>query len=537
MYSLLALSLLLVFAYRWYRGTSLTHIRGPPPEFFFGNVRQLMRGNSVDVMSAWKEEFGGVIRYQSLAGTSKLIISDPKALQHILNVSAYDYPKPTWLTSFVRAVNGPDIISSEGDMHRRQRKIMQPAFGAAEAKALCPAFQSAAERLVTKWQDIIVASGENEAAVMDVHVGLSGATLDAISSAAFDFRLDNEDTKERNRQLLDVYHNFNADAFPPSKVLLNAFLDFFPAALVEPIFNTLPVKQVAMLRKHKQVAFDIAAELVAQKRQELSEGRGQRDVFSLLLKANASGDSNSRMADEEVYAQMSSIFVAGHDTTANTLSFALCELARRPDMQARLRTDIRAAQAASRQRGRPAMTLNDIENIEYLQAFLKEVLRRYPIVFHTSRMARKDDVVPLSTPIEITSGERVQQIHVPKGTEVFIAIGCYNRDKGIWGEDADDFKPERWLKRGEAERQATSLGLTGNLMSFLSGPRGCIGWRFAMAKMQIFLVELVNHFEFGVAYPGRTILQFGDNLTYPVMDGKELEGASAPLRVSPAPAE
>lgn len=463
-------------------------------------------------------------------GNDKLVIYDPKALQYVLNTAAYDFPKPGWLRAFIKTIVGPDIIWSEGDTHKRHRKVMLPAFGYAEARALFPVFRSVGETLCNKWQEIIEDCSDNNGAVIDVHDWLSRATLDAISDAAFEMRLGLMDNQEN--ELGEVYKNFNAESTPASRRLVNAVLDFIPASLISPVFNILPLKQVVILQEHKKRADRVARELLSQKMEELREGKGKRDVFSLLVKANESMQPERRMTEEEILAQMSTIFVAGHDTTASTLTWVLWLLASHVEAQSRIRDEIRQAQSAGRARGEHQLQLNDIENMVFLQAFLKETLRLYPIVFQTSRVASKDTVLPLSRDIETVDGQTVREIHVPAGAEIIVAIGSYNRDKSIWGEDGDVFNPDRWLEGGAATKQSGSVGVVGNLLSFSSGSRACLGWRFAMVKMQSFIVELIDRFDLRPQHPKQRVRQWGDNLTSPLVDGEEHKGAELHLIVS-----
>lgn len=511
-----------------FRQSPLSSIRGPKPEFFFGNVRQIVRQNNVEVLLAWAAEFGSVFRFRSLMGRDKLIVSDPRLVQYVLGTATYDFPKPAWLRAFSRAFLGPDIVCSEGNDHKRQRKVISPAFGHTEVRALFPVFRSVAVNLGNKWHDIVQDCSDKTC--IDVHDWLSRATLDAIGEAAFEMHLGTMGNP--HSELAEIYRNFNVDSTPASRRLLNAVLDFIPVSLIFPVLNRLPLKQIVVLQEHKKWADRVARELVSWKMAEFREGKGKRDVFSLLVKANASMQTERRLTKEEFYAQMSTMFFAGHDTIASTLTWALWLLASHEEAQSRLREEIKNARSAARVRGVDELEFTDIENMAYLQAFLKETLRLYPTVFQTSRVASKDSVLPLSRAIETTDGRTIDQIHVPAGTEIIIAIGSYNRDKTIWGDDANEFNPDRWLKGEVAVKHGNPIGVIGNLLTFSSGTRACIGWRFAMAEMQSFLVELIDRFEIRPQHPKQRVCQWGDNLTSTLVDGEEDKGAELNLSVS-----
>lgn len=121
------------------------------------------------------------------------------------------------------------------------------------------------------------------------------------------------------------------------------------------------------------------------------------------------------------------VLLAGHETTTTTLSFFLLELARNPDVQTRLRREIRGARATIHARGQTEFTSADLDAMPYMQAVLKEAMRLHSIFPHNYRKATKDDVLPLAQPIVTKSGKVISEIPVPKGTRVILSIAGYNR--------------------------------------------------------------------------------------------------------------
>ncbi|KAJ6462770.1 cytochrome P450 [Mycena vitilis] len=111
------------------------------------------------------------------------------------------------------------------------------------------------------------------------------------------------------------------------------------------------------------------------------------------------------------------------------------------------------------------------------------------------RIAVQDIVVPLSESITAITGEHLSQMHIRKGQIVTLAIASNQRLESRWGEDAMEFKPSRWPD-GMAYKGEATVGLYANLFSFLGGPHGCLGWRFAILEMQVFLCELVGECTF-----------------------------------------
>jgi len=122
---------------------------------------------------------------------------------------------------------------------------------------------------------------------------------------------------------------------------------------------------------------------------------------------------------------------------------------------------------------------------------------------------------------------------VPEGTDIVLSFAAYNRNKNIWGNDADVFRPERWLE--EKERVSPGIGGYNNLLTFSAGPRNCIGQRFAVLEVQTLLVELVLNFEFSMNEQSEKVRRLPCAVMVPVVGGEESKGVQMPLKVSLAP--
>ncbi|TFK45404.1 cytochrome P450 [Heliocybe sulcata] len=511
------------------RRNPLRLIPGPPAvSLLLGNEPQLLEKSVGEMESEWHRRYGSVVRLKSTFGDDRIMISDPKALQYMFNTAAYTFPKPDDQRAIMLQLNGRDLVWAEGETHKRQRKVMLPAFGGPEARALYPIFLSIVERLTTKWQDIIGRNQDGSYAELNVHSWLSHATLDAIGEAAFDYPFGTLDDSET--PLGKAYQNFIIEANgvrDTARIVSDGIMRRMPPLLLGFLFKNLPGQRLDRIRQTKKVAYGVAEQLVKDKGQAIAEGRTNKDVMSLLVKANLAESGSRRLIEDELYAEMSLILLAGHETTSTSLTWILWELAKRPEVQTRLRDEIVAAHAQAQD----ALSLNDIEKMPYFQAVLKEAMRIHPAVFHMNRVAAKDTALPLFKPIRLTSGQLVDTIVVPKGTRITTSVGCYNRNPDVWGEDADEFRPERWLSDTSTSAKGASLGVVGNLFNFSSGQRSCIGWRFAMAEMQCFLAELIRNFEYSID-PQIQIKKVGDGIVIPVVVGKEEKGSLMPLRVS-----
>jgi len=283
-------------------------------------------------------------------------------------------------------------------------------------------------------------------------------------------------------------------------------------------------------RRVTRIAVGIAKDLVDEKAEALIAGKGKRDIMSLLVKANASANPRANLSETEMLAQMQTIMQAGHETTANTLSWTMLELTRHPDVQTKLRAEIQAAESTMHARGATEFTYVDFEAMPYTVAVMKETLRFHPVSSNSVREAARDEVLPLSTPIITKSGKTITELPIPKDMILVISNAGYNRNTDVFGQDAHVFNPERWLDG--TVQTTTSVGVYGNLMTFGSGHRACIGWRFAVYEYQAFLVELVKNFEFSMepSLSDKVRREPGIVMT-PTISGEPMKGPQLPITI------
>ncbi|KAJ8583434.1 cytochrome P450 [Rhizopogon salebrosus TDB-379] len=522
--------------YRWYTRISLADVPGPKSaSFIMGNLKELYQGQAAEADFKWQAQYGNVIRFKALFGEDQLMISDPAALQYIFVRSGYRFPKLRDRSALSKLINGRGILWAEGDNHKRQRRVMLPGFGAPESRAFLPLFKGCAESMSDKWMDII-SNSEEQSAEFNIPSWLSRATLDAIGEAAFDVHFGSIDNNEN--ALAHAYGSMMADALgSPSdrQVFIQGVSKYIPTRILEYLGETAKTPRIMRLRETRKIATSVAKEMVKDKAEVLMQGKGNRDVFSLLVKSNMDADAKSKLTEEEMFAQMRTILFAGHETTSNTVTWALLELAKHPEIQSRLRAEIRETEAVIHARGDVDFTIADFDAMPYTTAVMKEVLRFCCVVYHSYRYASQDDVLPLSQPITKRSGEVIYELPVPKGTRIVASIAAYNRNKDIWGEDAHIFNPERWLDGIAKEKKATSLGVYSNLMTFLGGVRACIGWRFAVVEIQAFLTEIVGKFEFELTDKSERIRREACLVMAPTLEGEAENGVQMTLRVSVAP--
>ncbi|KAH8998317.1 cytochrome P450 [Lactarius hatsudake] len=504
--------------YRW-QTDFLRKLRGPDSSsFLYGNDMDLMCQNEAgDCEFKWAREYGNVWRQHGCLGTDRLVVADPEALRHILHVPGYHFDKRKEVLRFLEMTFGRGLTWATGETHRRQRGIMNPAFSAPQMRTFLPMFQNSASKLVQMLKEEVVAAEPSGQLIIDMIGWLSRTTLDVIGEAGFGFQFGSLDGLENPLRK----QNENLFTGTPSRYgFIIRTLWYYILELPFDPLRYLPTPRYRRFRRYSAFIHNFSQGIVER---SIIEGDG-KDVMSVLLRANASEDPRRTLSDIEIVDQIPTLLFAGHDTTTNSLVWYLYEIARNPGCQERVRMEIAATRA---KKSGEELSATDLESMTYTLATLKEALRLHPVVHTLLKEATQDDVIPLSSPIVTKSGEQVSSIPVRKGTLVDLAAGVYNRLPEIWGADANEFKPERFLDIDKSNH--SNVGVFGNLMTFSSGPGGCIGWRFAVLEMQTIIVALLENFELSLP-PQTEKTRIYRKRTSP-MDacGERWEGMDGPL--------
>ena len=236
--------------------------------------------------------------------------------------------------------------------------------------------------------------------------------------------------------------------------------------------SKLPSKRKTQANEASHYIRSLCRNIIQEKQDKLKTGstKNEVDIVAVALKSAAFADGN-------LVDQMMTFLAAGHGTTSHALQWAVHALCKHDEIQKRLRDEIRG-KLPSMTDSKSVVSAADIDGLAYLHAFCNEVLRFYPPVPTTVREAVRETTV---------AGHRI-----PKGTTFTIAPGMINLDKELWGPDADTFNPERWMHDG----CVNSGGVRNNcgFLTFLHGPRSCIGATFARSELACLVAALVANF-------------------------------------------
>ncbi|KAF8902467.1 cytochrome P450 [Mucidula mucida] len=434
--SAFACLLVLYLVYRRFpKRISISQVRGPPcSSWLFGNWIEFLQAPAGELDFRCSEQFGGIVRINAPLGFLGRPPHDHGSEGHSICLSHGELPIPklTGRSAIIRSLFGPGLTVMEGHDHKRARKIMLPGFGGPESRSFLPVFIGAAGKLAQKWQDLI-ASDAQQMTVVSIPWWISRATLDAIGEAAFDYHFGALDNT--GNALADMYTNLFFDVFglpTKSSILSLGIADEIPPSVVNFLFRYFPPRRMAHIFETNKLS--VARKLVEDKTAALWKAEVAGTYF--LSWANHSEKMETGLEEKEVLAQMNTIILAGHETTANSLTFALFELYKQPEIQKRLRAEIRGMGKTS------DYTASDFDNMLYLTAVVKETLV-HSIFCNTFRVAGGDEVLPLLNPLTLDTGEVLTELPIPKGTKIITSIAAYNRHKAIFGEDADVLNPDQ----------------------------------------------------------------------------------------------
>ncbi|KAI1124031.1 cytochrome P450 [Nemania abortiva] len=447
--------------------------------------------------SDWIGQFrGSLIRYRTIFNLERILVTSPEALAEVLTTKSYHFKKPNLVVTGLKRIAGDGILLAEGDHHKLQRRTLSPAFAyrhIKELNGLMWEISSSAVSALTK--AVATASkADKQPYIMDINEWASETTLDIILVAGIGQDLDsvrNQDSQYKNLQRIykSVFTTSSQD-----------FLLFILRIWILPnwVLPYVPLKRNIELVQAAKDLRDICRDLIRQKKSDLESeiaDRTEKDILTVAL-------SYGGFTEDELVEQLLTFLAAGHETTATSLGWSVFALAKNPEMQTRLREEIRthlpSPSSASPHSAEELATVID-NHMPYLRAVCLEVLRYFAPVPVTFREAAVDTSI---------SG-----VPIPAGTHIVICPRGTNHDVTLWGDDANVFNPDRYLSQpkqeytdpldedGHGESAKRNIGARSNYatLTFLHGPRSCIGQSFARSELAILLATLVGRFEFALA--------------------------------------
>ncbi|KZP14950.1 cytochrome P450 [Athelia psychrophila] len=488
------------------------NLPGPPSaSIFFGNIKQFQIPQAWAFHQNIAETYGHVVKYHGFGNQAQLWVSDPKALHYILVKEQDSYDVPFHLR---KVLFGDGLAGTLGEHHRKQRKMLNPVFSPRHLQEMVPIFHHVSDKL----REAIlsrVTSGPRE---IDMLHWFGRTALELVGQSGLGYSFDNLDDRPPHPYSLSV-KNLLPTAFrsPVLQRLLPHVSELGSPAFRRAFVKLIPFADVQSLREMVDMMDETSHEIVRSKESSNlvanEEVGGGKDIMSILLKANTAAAEEDRLTDAEVIAQVTTMVFAATDTTSSALSRIFHLLAQHPEAQDRLRGEIRAAR---RQYG--DLDYKQLDGLQYLDAIIRETVRLYAPVSFIQRTANKDTVLPLSQPIVGIDGTDIHEVAIPKGTNLSVAIMRANRDPDIWGDDAQEWKPERWLVSSPDKVANVHFpGVYSNMMTFGGGSRACIGFKFSLLEMKVLMCVLLESYAFSLS--DKDIIWNLGNIVTPSVNG------------------
>lgn len=484
--------------------TDIDNLPGPLSQSFTkGNLLQTFSGDAWDFHKELGQKYGGVVRINAVLGNKYLYVSDPHVLHHVIIKDQHVFGKTTAGLVTSGILFGDGLLSTFGERHRKQRKMLNPVFSTALMREMVPVFYEVTHKL----SNALGHKVENGLQEIDILRWVTRTSLELVAQSGLGCSLDplTDD--------LDV-HPYSTAVKQAQSVIstLVVFQSFLPklANFGSPRFrgfivDILPFDKVKRLRDIINIMHETPREILEAKKRALQEGdeavarqiaRGQ-DIISTLMKGNMEASEEDKLPESDIRGQIGTLMFAATDTTSSAISRTLHLLATHLDVQDKLQQEIKGALHNT---GGQNLSYDELVSLPFLNAVCRETLRLYPPIALGARTANKETIMPLSTPITGVDGREMRQIVVPKDTTIIISILNCNCDPALWGPDSYDWKPERWLSPlPDTLTDVPIPGIYSHLMTFMGGGRSCIGFRFSQLEMKVVLSHLLSRFQFALS--------------------------------------
>lgn len=407
---------------------------GPRGNILLGSAVNLGR-NSMKFLTKCAREYGDIV-YLRFFGTPICLLTHPNDIEYVLVKNPSNFVKSRDYRA-LKSVLGNGLLTNEGVAWQKQRKLVQPAFRHENTARYADVMVLATTRMLDTWRD-----GEKR----DIHQQMMAVTLDIVAQSLFGSDVSGH-TSGVERSLAVLMNQFDGMAglafLLPEKV---------------PIPSTMKFKRC--VKRLDKIIYGI-----------IHERRGARrpsnDLLEMLLRSQ--DEEGSQMSDEQLRDEVMTLFLAGHETTANALSWTWYLLAQHQEIETRLLQEV-----AEVLRGK-APTAADVSKLPYTEMVVKESMRLYPPAWAVGRQAVKK--------FELGG------YHFPAGTNIAILQWITQRDARFF-PDPEKFDPERWsaeaMRRNPLPRFA--------YFPFGGGPRVCVGAGFAMMEAILLLATIAQRF-------------------------------------------
>ncbi len=417
---------------------------GPKGSLLLGSLSDFRR-DTLGFLARVAREYGDFVALR-LGWRRVFLINHPDLIETVLVTESRHFIKH-FVLRLLRPTMGNGILLSDGDFWIRQRRLIQPVFNKNRVATYGDVMVSYAERMAERWQD-----GETR----DLHTDMMRLTLEIVAKVLFD--------ADVAGQAADVGEALEMGM----QTFIRRWKSLYPLPEWIPTPTNLKIKKVA--RRLDAIIYGFIKD-------RRTSGRDRGDLLSLLLHAQ-DVDDGGRMTDKQLRDEAMTLFLAGHETTANALAWTWYLLSQHPEVDAQLAAELHDVL------GGRSPTVADLPRLRYTEMVVTESMRLYPPVYAFGR--------------EPVRNVRIGDYEVPRAATIIMSQWLMHRD-GRFFDDPEQFRPERWAD-GLAKRLPKFA-----YFPFGGGPRLCIGNTFAMIEAVLVLATMAQKFRFTLA-PGHPVV-------------------------------
>ncbi|WP_276282694.1 cytochrome P450 [Halorussus caseinilyticus] len=408
---------------------------GPRGEPLFGSSRRYAR-DPFRFLSALEQAYGDVVQFD-LGPLNTYLLTDPADIERVLVSEVETFRKPDFQNDALGDLLGKGLLLSEGQQWRKQRQLANPAFDVNRVMAFADRIVAHNDDLLADWSD---------GATVNVEQDMTQVTLAVIVDLMLGTDLDDRRVQTIREALMPLGARFEPD----------------PVRFAAP--QWLPMPGDSEYRTAVETLEGVIADIVADRRGTHGDpetDEGPNDLLSILLRAQDRGEQSDRQIRDEVMTML----LAGHDTTALTLTYTWYLLSQHPEVERRVHEEIEDVLD-----GDPP-TMADVRDLTYVERVVDEAMRLYPPVYTMFREARES--------VEL-GGYRV-----PEGAAIMLSQWAMHRSERHW-ENPDAFDPDRWTRDVDRPRFA--------YFPFGGGPRHCIGKHLAKLEAKLILARTAQRY-------------------------------------------
>jgi cytochrome P450 len=396
---------------------------GPRGDLLLGNLREFRR-DVLGLLLRSARQYGDVVRFH-LGPFVVHLLNHPDHIEHVLQSGASNYDKATRSSAKIRAISGDSLLTSNGELWKRQRRLMQPSFHRKRIAGMAAEMTAFTDAMLQRWQTHL-ASGE----ALDIAAEMMRLTYSIVGKTLLG--------AEVGRDSIDIEQAMET-------MLTHTYRSWGNIVNV-PAF--LPTPGNVRFRRALQAVDQIVYRIIAEHR---ADSGANSNLLSILLQARDE-QTGEGLSDSELRNETITFLLAGHETSANALAWTFYLLSQNPDVERQLRAELSAVL------GRRSPTVEDLPHLTFTTMVIQEAMRLYPPIWAIERRAISDDVI--------------KGFHIPAGSSVVISPYVLHRHEEFW-PDAGRFDPMRFASRPRA------------YIPFGSGPRFCIGNEFAMMEARL----------------------------------------------------